>query len=259
VSFQVSRRTGNFFESFFYAGLASAGVSVLIGLPALRVKGLLLTVTTLGFALTMSDDLLQQSWMLGSGKDPGRPILNGKALDTGHSYYYVGLVTVLFALWFARNVRKGGLGRRLIAVRDNEDAARSFTVPAAQVKLQGFALAGFVAGIGGALYGHSLASLSSESFQTSLSIDVVKMAVLGGIGLLSGPVLGAVFVSGVQFLHFGNLGLAATSFGQLIVIMYLPGGLGGLVTPFRDRLANVLAKRAGVDIDAVYRAERGFN
>ncbi|MFN2537443.1 MAG: ATP-binding cassette domain-containing protein [Mycobacteriales bacterium] len=259
VSFQVSRRTGNFFESFFYAGLASAAVSVLIGLPALRVKGLLLTVTTLGFALTMSDDLLQQDWMLGSGKDPGRPTVGDFAFDTGHSYYYVGLATVLFALPFARNVRKGSLGGRLIAVRDNEDAARSFTVPAAQVKLQGFALAGFVAGLGGALYGHSLASLSSESFQTSLSIDVVKIAVLGGIGLLTGPVLGAVFVEGVQFLHFGALGLAATSFGQLLVIMYLPGGLGGLVTPARDRIANALARRAGVDVDAVYSAERGFN
>ena len=259
VSFQVSRRTGNFFESFFYAGLASAGVSALIGLPALRAKGLLLTVTTLGFALAMSDYVLQQDWMLGSGKDPGRPIINGYAFDTGHSYYYVGLATVLFALLFARNVRNGGIGRRLIAVRDNEDAARSFTVPATAVKLQGFALAGFVAGLGGALYGHSLASLSSESFQTSLSIDVVKIAVLGGIGLLTGPVLGAVFVEGVQFLHFGNLGLAATSFGQLLVIMYLPGGLGGLVTPTRDRIANALARRAGVDVDAVYSAERGFN
>ncbi|MCU1602283.1 MAG: putative transporter ATPase and permease protein [Frankiales bacterium] len=259
ISYQVSRRTGNFFESFFYAGLASAAVSILIGLPALRVKGLLLTVTTLGFALDMSDDLLQQDWMLGSGKDPGRPILFGKALDTGHSYYYVGLVCMLFALWLSRNIRSGGLGRRLIAVRDNEDAARAFTVPATQVKLQGFALAGFVSGIGGALYGHSLSSLSAESFGTSLSLDVVKIAVLGGIGLLSGPVLGAFFVEGVQFFKFGSLGLAATSLGQLIVIMYLPGGLGGLVTPLRDRVAGTLARRAGVDVDAVYAAERGFS
>jgi len=259
VSYQVSRRTGNFFESFFYAGLASAAVSALIGIPALRVKGLLLTVTTLGFALTMGDYLLQQDWLLGSGTDPGRPIIFGKALESGHAYYYVGLVTALFALWLARNVRSGGVGRRLIAVRDNEDAARSFTVPATMVKLQGFALAGFVAGIGGALYGHSLASISAESFQTGQSIDVVKIAVLGGIGLLSGPVLGAVFVEGVQFLHFGSLGLAATSFGQLLVIMYLPGGLGGLVTPARDRIAKALARRAGVDVEAVYAAERGFN
>ncbi|MCW2543819.1 MAG: putative transporter ATPase and permease protein [Frankiales bacterium] len=259
ASFQVSRRTGNFFESFVYAGLASAAVSVLIGIPALRIKGLLLTVTTLSFALVMPNYLLQQDFLLGSGKDPGRPIVFGKALETGHSYYYIGLVTVLVALLIARNVRTGGLGRRLVAVRDNEDAARSFTVPAAAVKLQGFALAGFLAGLGGAMYGHSLSLISATSFPTNVSLDVVKMAVIGGLGLLTGPVIGAVFVEGVTFLPLDSAGLAATAFGQLLIIMYLPGGLGSLVAPVRDRLANLLARRAGVDVDAVYAAERGFS
>src|SRR5438876_1199364 len=102
--------------------------------------------------------------MLGAGKDPGRPIIFHNALETGRQYYYVGLATLLFALLMARNIRSGGIGRRLVAVRDNEDAARSFTVPAAAVKLQGFALAGFLAGIGGAMYGHSLSIISATSF-----------------------------------------------------------------------------------------------
>ncbi len=259
ASFEVSRRTGNFFESFLYAGLASAAVSVLIGIPALRIKGLLLTVTTLSFALVMPNFLLQQDFLLGAGKDPGRPIVNGKALESGHSYYYVGLVTVLFALLLARNIRSGGLGRRLTAVRDNEDAARAFTVGASGVKLQGFALAGFLAGLGGAMYGHSLSLISATSFPTNVSIDVVKMTVIGGLGLLSGPVIGSVFVQGVTFLPLDSAGLAATALGQLLIIMYLPGGLGSLVAPIRDRVANALARRAGVDVDAVYAAERGFS
>jgi ABC-type branched-subunit amino acid transport system ATPase component/ABC-type branched-subunit amino acid transport system permease subunit len=259
ASYQVSRRTGSFVESFLYAGLASAAVSVLIGIPALRIKGLLLTVTTLSFALVMPNYLLQQDFLLGSGKDPGRPIVAGHALETGHAYYYVGLLTVLVALLIARNVRSGGLGRRLVAVRDNEDAARAFTVPASAVKLQGFALAGFLAGLGGAMYGHSLSLISATSFPTNVSIDVVKMTVIGGLGLLSGPVIGSVFVQGVTFLPLDSAGLAATAFGQLLVIMYLPGGLGSLVAPIRDRVANGLARRAGVDVDAVYAAERGFS
>ncbi|MCW2571949.1 MAG: putative transporter ATPase and permease protein [Frankiales bacterium] len=258
ASYQVSRRTGNFFESFLYAGFASAAVSVLIGIPALRIKGLLLTVTTLSFALVMPNFLLQQDFLLGSGKDPGRPIVFGHALESGHAYYYVGLITVVVALFIARNVRSGGLGRRLVAVRDNEDAARSFTVPAAAVKLQGFALAGFLAGLGGAMYGHSLSLISSTSFPTNVSIDVVKMTVIGGLGLLTGPVIGAVFVQGVTFLPLDSAGLAATAFGQLLIIMYLPRGLGSVVTPLRDKVANALARRAGVDVDAVYAAERGF-
>jgi ABC-type branched-subunit amino acid transport system ATPase component/ABC-type branched-subunit amino acid transport system permease subunit len=261
VSFQVSRRTGNFFESFLYAGLAAAVVSTLIGIPALRIKGLLLTVTTLSFALVVPAYLLQQDWMLGSGQDPGRPIVNGHALESGHSYYYVGLLTLLFAFWLARNVRSGGLGRRLVAVRDNEDAARSFTIPAAAVKLQGFALAGFLAGVGGAMYGHSLSIISATSFPTKASIDIVVMTVIGGIGLLSGPILGAAVVIGVPAIPiFGDAaGLAATALGQLLIIMYLPGGLGSLVTPVRDRLAGLLARGAGIDVEAAYAAERGFN
>jgi ABC-type branched-subunit amino acid transport system ATPase component/ABC-type branched-subunit amino acid transport system permease subunit len=259
VSYEVSRRTGNFFESFLYAGLAAAAVSVLIGIPALRIKGLLLTVTTLSFALVMQDYLLQQDWLLGAGKDPGRPTFGSHALDTGKEYYYVGLVTLLVALLIARNVRSGGLGRRLLAVRDNEDAARAFTVPASTVKLQGFALAGFIAGLGGAMYGHSLSLISSTGFPAQPSIDVVVIAVIGGIGALYGPFLGAAVVQGATFLHLDAALLAATSLGQLLIIMYLPGGLGSLVTPLRDRLANGLARRAGLDVEAVYAAERGFN
>ena len=259
VSFEVSRRTGSYFLSFLYGGLGAAAVSVAIGIPALRVRGLLLTVTTLSLALVMPGYLLQQSWMLGEGQNPGRPIVNGVALDSGRSYYYVGLATLLFALWLARNVRSGGLGRRLVAVRDNEEAARSFTVSAAGVKLQGFALAGFIAGVGGAMYGHSLSFINSSSFPTKLSIDVVVIAVIGGIGLLSGPFLGAALVQGATFIPLDAAGLAVTSLGQLLIILYLPGGIGSVVIPLRDRLAGYLARRSGVDVDAAFSAERGFD
>lgn len=259
ASFEISRRTGNYFQSFLYAGLAAAIGSVLIGIPALRIKGLLLTVTTLSFALVIPSFILQQDWVLGSGKDPGRPIIMGKALETGQQYYYVGLFTLLVALLIARNVRSGGLGRRLVAVRDNEDAARAFTVPASVVKLQGFALAGFLAGIGGAMYGHSLSLIGATSFPTRASIDVVVIAVIGGIGLLYGPFLGAAVVQGATFLPLDSAGLAATALGQLLIIMYLPGGLGSLVAPARDKIANRLARRAGLDVDSIYAAERGFN
>lgn len=259
VSFEVSRRTGNYFLSFLYAGLGAAAVSALIGLPALRIKGLLLTVTTLSFALVVPSFLLQQSWMLGSGQDPGRPVVGNFVFETGRSYYYVGLATVVVAMLIARNVRGGGIGRRLVAVRDNEDAARAFTVKASLVKLQGFALAGFIAGIGGAMYGHSLALIGQSAFPTNANITVVVIAVIGGIGILSGPILGGIVVVGATFLPLDSAGLAATALGQLLIIMYLPGGLGSLVTPLRDRLASRLAARAGVDVEAAFVGQLGFS
>src|SRR5438552_9533580 len=86
VSYHISSRTCDFPLAFIAAGVAAGITSVIIGLPALRVRGLMLTVTTLSFALATPAWLLAQPWMLGSGVSPGQPVIAGHALDTGHSY-----------------------------------------------------------------------------------------------------------------------------------------------------------------------------
>jgi ABC-type branched-subunit amino acid transport system ATPase component/ABC-type branched-subunit amino acid transport system permease subunit len=253
ISYEVSRRIGHFELAFVYAGLAGAAASLLIGLPALRIRGLFLTVTTLSFALVTPAFFLQQGFVLGDGVDPGRPIVGDHPLDTGKLYYWFALPVLVLTVLLARNVRRGGFGLLLTAVRDNEDAARAFTVRAALVKTQGFLLAGFFAGLGGALYGHALSRIGSSSFPTSASIDVVVMVVIGGISLLAGPIIGALFVIGVPaFLPLDNAALAATALGRLLIVLYLPAGLGGLVEPVRDRIVKALGRRAGVDVDAAY-------
>ncbi|MCU1587365.1 MAG: putative transporter ATPase and permease protein, partial [Frankiales bacterium] len=253
VSYEVSHRIGHFELSFLYAGLAGALASLVIGLPALRIRGLFLTVTTLSFALVMPAFILQQTFVLGDGVDPGRPIIGTHPLDTGKLYYAFSLPVLVLTVLLARNVRNGGFGRLLTAVRDNEEAARAFTVRASLVKTQGFLLAGFFAGIGGALYGHALSRIGSTSFPTSASISVVVMTVIGGLSLLSGPILGALFVIGLPaFLPLDSAGLAASALGQLLIILYLPAGLGGLAEPIRDRIVKALGRRAGVDVDAAY-------
>ena len=111
---------------------AAPRVSLLIGLPALRIKGLLLTVTTLGFALVTPSWLLQQPWVLGDGVDPGRPIVFGDAARHRQAATTTSSSSCSCCmLLLARNVRRGGFGRLLVAVRDNEDNARAFTVPRA--------------------------------------------------------------------------------------------------------------------------------
>ena len=160
---------------------------------------------------------------------------------------------LVLATLLARNVRRGGFGRLLLAVRDNEDAARAFTVRAALVKTQGFLLAGFVAGVGGALFGHAVTTIDATVFPTSASVAIVAMVVIGGISLLAGPLLGALFVIGVPaFVPLHSAGLAATALGQLLIILYLPAGLGGLAEPLRDRIVRAIARRAGYDVDAIY-------
>ncbi|HJT38249.1 MAG TPA: ATP-binding cassette domain-containing protein, partial [Actinomycetota bacterium] len=253
VSFRVTAAGGNFVFAFLYAGIAAGVVSLLLGLPALRAKGLMLTVTTLAFALITPTWLLGQSWMLGAGINPKRPAPFGVSLTSGRAYYILALAMLLVVLLLAHNVRRGGLGRVLTAIRDNEDNARAFTVPAVRMKAQAFLLAGFLAGLGGALYGHSLVRVIPASFPTQISIDLVVMAVIGGLGITSGPLLGALLVLALPaFVPLDAAGLTATTLGQLLIIMYLPGGLAQIVEPLRNRTANVIARRAGVDVDAAY-------
>jgi ABC-type branched-subunit amino acid transport system ATPase component/ABC-type branched-subunit amino acid transport system permease subunit len=252
VSFQVSSRVGAFPLALLYAGLAAAVASLVIGIPALRIRGLLLTVTTLGFSLAAGGWLLGQPWALGAGVNPGRPIVLGNALDTSREYYWFALAILVLAMLLSHNIRKGGLGRLLVAVRDNEDNARAFTVRASLVKLQGFAVAGFVAGLGGAAYGHLLPSLGPSGFPNRASIDVVAMAVIGGISLLAGPLLGALYIIGIPaFLPLDSAGLAATQLGWLILVLYLPGGLAQALNPIRSRYLAWAARRHGLDLDDV--------
>jgi len=250
VSIVVLRGTHHFELAVLAAGLVTAATSMVIGVPALRIKGLLLTVTTLAFALAASDWLFGQTWMLGAGVRPDTPSFFGFAVGSGKPYYFLALVVFAPTFWLTRNVWRGGIGRRLRAVRDNEDAARAFAISATAVKLQGFAIAGFLAGVGGAVFAHGLAQVSSSAFPVDSSIDVAALAVLGGIGVLSGPLLGALYIIGVpRFLPLDNAGLAATSLGWLLLVLYYPGGLVQLVTPLRERLIGALARRHGIDPD----------
>jgi ABC-type branched-subunit amino acid transport system ATPase component/ABC-type branched-subunit amino acid transport system permease subunit len=251
ISYLVAFNTGNYALSLLAAGGTAALASVVIGLPALRIKGLLLAVTTLAFALATQGWLLGQPWLLGDGVNPGRPIVAGVPLDTGKRYYVFALVITLVGVWLARNVWAGGIGRRLKAVRDNEDAARAFALSATRIKLQGFAVAGFLAGVGGAVYGHSLSQITADVFPIGASIDATALTVLGGVGVLAGPVLGALYIIGVPaFVPLDSAGLAATSFGWLLLILYYPGGIAQALRPARDWIVDALARRAGVSADA---------
>ncbi len=255
VSYHVSNNGGNFGLAFVYAGLAAAFTSLLLGLPALRAKGLMLTVTTLAFALIVPSWLLQQPWMVRDGVSPARPEPFGLSLETGRSYYYFALAMLIVAMLIARNIRRGGLGRLMAAVRDNEDNARALTVRSLTVKAQTFMLAGFLAGLGGALYGHGLSRISIGSFPTVTNVEIVVMAVIGGLGILSGPLLGALFVIAFPtFVHLDAAAAAATRFGQLLILMYLPAGFAQVIEPVRNRVIRLIARGAGVDVDAAYAA-----
>jgi ABC-type branched-subunit amino acid transport system ATPase component/branched-subunit amino acid ABC-type transport system permease component len=251
ISIQVVEQTEVFALGLLAAAVGGALVSAVIGLPALRVQGLRLAVLTLAFAVATSSWLLKQDWMLGSSVSPPRPVFGSIEVDTSKGYYLVALAGfVLFAVIVA-NLRSGAFGRRLRAVRDNEDAARALGVSAARTKLIAYALAGSVAAVGGALFGHANTQLSAASFPVAASVDVVAATVIGGLGAVIGPLMGAAYLIGIpQYFDADTEALSGLSAAWLALIVIVPAGLAGLLAVPRARLLAALARWLDPDAGA---------
>jgi ABC-type branched-subunit amino acid transport system permease subunit len=252
VCYQLSVSVGvAFWLAFLAAGVAGAAASVLVGLPALRVRGLFFAVTSLGFALVAQSWLLAKPWLIGAGVTAPRPILGPIDFAGQHAYFVLALIVLGAAMWLARNMLRSGPGRAIVAVRDNEGAAAAFAVRLARTKLLAFATAGFLAGIAGALYGHGLQNISVNDFPVANpgfqvgavdSLRIVAIAVIGGLGSIPGAIAGTVLVVGIdQLTHSVALQLLGSSVGLLVLLLFLPGGLASLIDPLRGRLQRMLA------------------
>ncbi|WP_185995287.1 branched-chain amino acid ABC transporter permease/ATP-binding protein [Nocardioides campestrisoli] len=249
VSVHAVENTGSFVLGLAAGIAAAAAASALVGIPAMRLQGLALAVSTLALALATTSWLLRLDSFLGFGVQPAKPTVFGYALTMGVDYYLFALLMLVVATWLVGNVRHSGFGRTLQAIRDNEDAARAFTVGARMRKMQVFAVSGAVAGLGGAVIGHGQTQLTVNSFPASASIDVVAIAVVGGLVLTGGPILGAIILIGIPSMFtLGLAGSAALSIGWLLVVVLLPDGLGGLIARARDWWADGVARRAGIDV-----------
>jgi ABC-type branched-subunit amino acid transport system ATPase component/ABC-type branched-subunit amino acid transport system permease subunit len=242
ASWYIVGKTGNFLLALPLAALAGALASVILGVPALRIKGLMFAVATLAFAQS-TPWVLRRDWLFSRGEIMHRPVFGSFAFDSSKRYYYFVLVFVVLCLLVAHRVWTTGVGRRYRALRDNEDNARAFGIATKAVLIEAFIVAGCLAGVGGALYAHALSAVSDVAFTASNSTGIVAMVALGGVGLVSGPLIGAFYIVGIpRWLPLDNAGLAGTSLGWLILILYLPGGLAQAIAPIRTRLIDVLQR-----------------
>lgn len=226
------------------SGLVGAACSIAIGIPALRVKGLFLTVSTLGFALVVRKWLLHQTFLAGSGVIATRPYVGPLDFAGQKAYYLLALGGLVFAVVLTRNVLRSGVGRNLLAIRDNEAQGSAFTVSPTRTKLYGFAAAGFLAAFAGAIYGHGIELFNEGSFEVADSLRLVAMTVIGGLGSIPGTIAGAFFVVGTDRL-IPDFKLLTTSVGLLALLLYLPGGFGSIISGGRDRLVGFIAVRRG--------------
>jgi len=233
-----------------FAGAVTAVIAVVVGLPALRVKGLYLAVSTLAFSLWFMGSVLNtpcwtlpvlnkelctglpnpQSTLIGS------PSLLGIGLGSARAFAWFSLGLLVLSVLMVRIWRDRGVARRLMAVRDNETGAGAMGIPLARSKLLAFALSGFIAGYAGVCLAFATGRFSTDTFNPAFSILVVSMVVIGGLGSIDGAVLGAVYLVGIPAM-FGTtptIQFLTSGLGLLVFILYLPGGLAELMHRFAD-------------------------
>ena len=177
------------------AGL-SAAVGLVVGLPALRVKGIYLGMATLSFGFIVEEVFAR--WESVTGGNAGihikSPELFGWKLASGESFYFLCLLITIACTLGLLNLLRSPTGRAFVAIRDSEISAQSLGIHLARYKTLSFALSAALAGIAGALYAHKLQFISPDQFNILQSIDLLLMIVIGGIGSVHGVFLGALFL-----------------------------------------------------------------
>ena len=232
------------------AGVVTAVVSVLVGLTALRIRGLYLAVSTLGFALFMQTSVLAtpaSPFPSSTARSvPGcptrqstlitRPSLFGLNLTSEPAFAWFSLGVLVLSVLMVRVWRDRGVARRLIAVRDNEIAAGTAGIPVVRTKLLAFALSGFIAGYAGVCLAFATERFSTDTFAPTFSILVVSMVVIGGLDSIPGALLGALYLEGLPAI-FGaspTVEFLTSGVGLMAFILYLPGGMAQLLHQFGD-------------------------
>jgi len=219
------------------AGALGAAVMVAVGLPVIRLPALVLTVTTLGFALVAPDWLYRQPWFgtttSATARPPGVVGLGRPTSQLG--VYYVSLGVLALATMSLGALRRSTPGRLVVAVRDNERDVATLGFNPARVKLRLLAVSGFFASAAGVLWISAWHTVSADLLRPESSFVVLAAPVVGGLGSLSGAIAGTVYVYAPEFFLGSALGgvlgrslgmtLLLSGSGLVVVQLWFPGGL----------------------------------
>ncbi|MFC1822226.1 branched-chain amino acid ABC transporter permease [Thermodesulfobacteriota bacterium] len=224
------------------AGLIATAIGLVIGISALRLRGIYLAIITMGFVFILEEVIL--FWDSLTNGPMGMLVetaeIFGFEFDNDIKMYYLILVITLIMLVMAKNIVRSRTGRAFTAVRDSEIAAESMGIKLAKYKVIAFGLGAFYAGITGVLYAQLLTFIGPEGFTLMESISYVVMILLGGLGSILGSVMGAAFITFLtEFIRLAkdflppvlmeSKGLQIFVYGGIIVgfIMFEPHGLYG--------------------------------
>ena len=235
------------------AGILTAFIGVVIGLPTLRLRGDYLAIVTLGFGEIMpqvarnGDDLFGTGFNLTNGAQGINPIdppgfgetLNGwLGLPTDYLtaenglrlFYWTALVLLLFTVFCSVRLRDSRLGRAWIAIREDETAAAAMGVPLMRTKTWAYAAGAFFGGIAGAFYASFKGAVFPDDFFFNISIFILSMVILGGMGNIWGVILGGGFLAYLNQEGLGNIGAEINqTFGTNIDVPLYQFGIFGAI------------------------------
>ena len=236
-------------------GLVGAAAAVVLGLPALRLRGLTLAVPTLAFAVAVTSILLNPRYLGGAlPSSLDRPKVVGLDLNDQRTFYYFVLVFVVLATIAVAGLRRSRIARALIAARENEPAAQAFGINLLRARLAAFAVSGFMAAFAGGLFAYSQNGVNISSFDYTQSIKMFLMIVIGGTGSIAGPLLGATWIGFADIVGPNIYVLFATGSTGLIVVvilLFFPGGLADASFKVRDAMLRRVADRYRIEVPSL--------
>jgi branched-chain amino acid transport system permease protein len=231
------------------AGIITALVGMIFGIPSGRLKGLYLTIATLAGQFIIEYVLIQwESLTKGTmGITLPIPQILSWHIQGDRAFFYLIFVSLVMMTLFAVNIIRSKYGRAFIAIRDNDRAAEGMGIPIFKYKLLSFGISSFYAGFAGALWAYYMVSITTEPFNLGLSVEYIAMVIIGGMGSIPGAIFGATFITvlnellryftgvlmNVGFITSSGLNMAPLRefvFGLAIVLFILiePKGLAEL-------------------------------
>jgi branched-chain amino acid transport system permease protein len=212
---------GGFYISIIIGCVVAALVALVVGVPTLRLKGDYLAIATLGVS-----EIIRIAIINGGDFTNGAAGLTGILPFTNWSlvfFFVVGIAILLL------NFLRSSFGRQVIAVRENEIAAESMGVNTTQVKVTVFVIAAIVSSIAGSLYVGYIGTVVPKDFTIMRSIDYLIIAVLGGLGSMTGTILAAIILGFLNMFlqNFSDLRMIIYSLALILVMVFRPGGLLG--------------------------------
>ena len=255
------------------AGLVGALVAIVIGIPALRIRGLYLAVVTLGFTLACGSYFLSYThfhWIPSQDQSVQRRALFGRVqIASETQYYFFCLVVLLVCIAAVRGLQRSRLRRVLVGYRENERGVQAFGVNVVAAKLTAFAISGFLASVAGVLLVHLQFALYPGTINPDQSVSAFVMVVIGGPGSMLGALAGATYLNALSWAQSwaphalrAVLQLLGSGIGLILILIFLPGGVASLFYRGRDSLLRRLADRRGIIVPSLVAdrrddAERG--